>query len=135
MAYEFFEGRAAVILARRSGYIDRKGETVVPPNYRRVDNFSEGLAAVSTGTGKAHNSVADACEIGFIDKEGEFVIPPRFLAAGSFHDHFCLVETEKEIAYVDRRGESIWKSGWVELGSFDPLHLYPPDSATSRRLA
>ena len=96
---------------------------------------SEGLAAVSTGTGKAYNSVADACEIGFIDKEGEFVIPPRFLAAGSFHDHFCLVENEKEIAYVDRGGESIWKSGWVELGSLDPLHLYPPDSATSRRLA
>lgn len=112
MAYELFEDRAAVILAKRSGYIDRKGETVVPPNnYRRVDNFSEGRAAVNTGSGQAHNSVADACEIGFINNEGEFVIPPRFLAAGSFHNHLCLVETEKKIAYVDRRGNSIWESG------------------------
>jgi|HubBroStandDraft_4_1064222.scaffolds.fasta_scaffold05366_6 hypothetical protein len=56
----------------------------VPPNYRRVDNFSEGLAAVNTGSGQAHNSVADACEIGFVNKEGEFVIPPVSLQREAF---------------------------------------------------
>ena len=53
------------------------------------------------------------------------MIPPRLLAAGTFRDGLCLVETEKEIAYIDRGGNSIWSGSWVEIGSLDPLHLLP----------
>ena len=37
-------------------------------------------------------------------------------------------ETEKEIAYIDRCGNSIWSGGWAEIGNFDPIHLFPPES-------
>jgi WG containing repeat len=125
MAYEFSEGMAEVILDKRSGYVNRAGEVVVPPSFLRGERFSEGLAAVHTGSGGAHRTVADACEIGFIDPTGVFVIKPRFFIAGSFQGGLCLTETEKDLLYVDRTGETLWKSGWVELGSFDPYHLYP----------
>jgi len=128
MAYEFCEGYAVVTVGKRQGYIDPRGEIVIPARYRHANNFSEELAAVNTGTGEPHDSLAAACEIGFINREGEFVIPPRFLAAGTFRGGLCLVETEKEIAYIDRCGNSIWRGGWVEIGSFDPLHLFPPES-------
>jgi hypothetical protein len=128
MAYEFFEGYAAVTVGRRQGYIDTAGEIVVPATYLYAREFSEGLAAVNTGTGAPHDSVASACEIGFINREGEFAIPPRFLAAGTFRGGLCLVETEKEIAYIDRCGNSIWSGGWAEIGNFDPIHLFPPGS-------
>ena len=113
-------------MGKRWGYINPAGDIVVPVTYRYAHAFSEGLAAVNTGTGEAHTSVAAACETGFINTKGEFVIPPRFL--GSFRGGLCLVETEKEIAYIDRSGNSIWSSGWVDIGTHDPLHLYPPES-------
>jgi len=128
MAYEFCEGRALVTIGKKQGYIDPSGEIVVPLKYRHADNFSEGLASVNTGTTERHESIAAACDIGFINPEGEFVITPRFFATGRFRNGLCLVETEKEIEYVDRCGNLIWSSGWVEIGSFDPLHLYPPES-------
>jgi len=78
MAYEFCEKRAVVTLDRRAGYVDCGGDIVIPINFLRADMFSESLAAVETGSGRAHESVAAACETGFINQTGEFVIPPRF---------------------------------------------------------
>jgi len=125
MAYEFSEGMAEVILDKRTGYVNRAGELLVPPSFLHGQRFSEGLAAVHTGSGGAHRTVADACEIGFINATGTFVITPRFFIAGSFQGGLCLVETDKDLLYVDRNGEPVWRNGWVELGGFDPYHLYP----------
>jgi WG containing repeat len=125
MAYEFSEGMAEVSLGKRTGYVNPAGELVVPPSFLRGQRFSEGLAAVHTGSGEAHRTLADACEIGFIDATGKFVITPRFFIAGGFQGGLCLTETEKDLLYVDRTGEPLWRSGWVELGSFDPYHLHP----------
>ena len=125
MAYEFSEGMAAVILDKRTGYVNRLGDPTIPPRFLRGERFSEGLAAVNVGSGAAHKSIAGACEVGFINPQGEFAIRPAFFATGSFGNGLCLVETEKEIMYVDRQSKSVWRSGWLELGSFDPLHLLP----------
>jgi hypothetical protein len=125
MAHEFSEGMATVILGTRTGYVDRDGKLAVPAVFLGGGRFSCGVAAVNTGTGEAHRSIADACEIGFIDSKGEFVITPRFFATGSFQDGLCLVETENDILYVDATGVSVWRSGWVEFGLFDPYHLLP----------
>jgi hypothetical protein len=125
MAYEFSEGMATVILDKRTGYVNLQGELAVPATYLRGDRFSDGVAAVNVGTGEAHRSIADACEVGFIDRVGEFVITPRFFNTGSFQDGLCFVGTEKEILYVDHQGTPVWSDGWVELGFFDPYRLLP----------
>jgi hypothetical protein len=125
MAYEYSEGMATVIVDKRTGYVNLQGELAVAATYRRGERFSDGVAAVSIGTGQAHRSIADACEVGFISPTGAFAITPRFFRSSCFQDGLCLVETEKEILYVDRNGTPVWSSGWVELGGFDPYHLLP----------
>ena len=87
--------------------------------------FPRDLQRSTPVPGGAHRTVADACEIGFINATGTFVITPRFFIAGSFQGGLCLVETDKDLLYVDRNGEPVWRNGWVELGGFDPYHLYP----------
>ena len=89
--------------------------------------FSEGLAAVDTGSGKAHESVAAACETGFMDQKGEFVIPPRFLSTSrNFRMGYASPKTTKIIAYVNHEGAVVWSSGWVEHLNFNPYHILPP---------
>jgi hypothetical protein len=124
MAYEFSEGFAPVILDGRTGYVNCDGVLAVPASFLRGGRFAEGLALVDIGTGKAHKSIADACETGFINYNGDFVITPRFFAAGTFQGGLCLVETEKEIQYVNLKGEPVWRSGWVDRGSYDPYHIF-----------
>lgn len=128
MAHEFSEGMADVTLERRTGYVNRSGELVIPPRFLWARRFSEGLSAVNIGSGQAHKSVAEACEDGFINTQGDFAISPAFQRTGTFQHGLCLVETESELQYIDRCGKPIWCSGWVELGSFDPLHLLPPEA-------
>ncbi|MFZ0980270.1 MAG: WG repeat-containing protein, partial [Candidatus Acidiferrales bacterium] len=127
MASEFSEGLGGVEIGKRRGFVHASGEMAIPISYRWADPFSEGLAAVSVGTGEAHKSVAEACESGFIDHSGAFQIPPRFLSAGRFVGGICLVEDEDHIGYVDHSGEFVWRAPYVEIGSFDPLHLLPPE--------
>ena len=107
---------------------DSSGRMVMAPAFLHANYFSEGLASVNTGRGKAHRSVAEACEVGFIDTAGSFVITPGFLATGRFQDGLCLVETENQIGYINRSGDFIWQSNWVEVGDLDPLHLLPPEN-------
>jgi hypothetical protein len=128
MAYEFSEGMAEVQLGKRRGFVGLSGELLIDTVYIHVDSFSDGLAQVNVGTGEAHKSIVDACEVGFIDKAGNFAISPRFFNAGRFQFGLCLVGTEKNIGYVNHSGDFIWKSGWVEIGSPDPHHLLPREA-------
>ncbi|MGC1417999.1 MAG: WG repeat-containing protein, partial [Candidatus Acidiferrum sp.] len=123
---EFCEGRAVVLLDRRAGYVDREGMTAVQISFLRAGRFSGGLAAVDTGSGEAHKTIAAACETGFIDPNGQFAIPPRFLSTGTFQDGLCITENEKSLSYVDRDGEVVWSAAWVEHLNFDPYHILPP---------
>ena len=47
-AEPFSEGMAGVLIDNKWGYINRKGETVIPPKYDMVWRFSEGRAGVIT---------------------------------------------------------------------------------------
>ena len=81
---------AAVILEKRTGYVNSSGELAIPPTFLREERFAGGLASVNIGTGEAHKSIADARESGFIDRNGEFVISPRYFSTGSFQRGFVL---------------------------------------------
>lgn len=129
MALEFSEGMAEVRLGKKSGFVNLLGELVIDTIYNHVGRFSEGLARVNVGTGEAHKSIKEACENAFIDETGQFVIQPRFFSAGSFQLGRCLVITERDIGYITREGDFIWKSGWVEIGFIDPHHLFPREVA------
>ncbi len=53
---------------------------------------------------------------GFIDLDGNMVIEPKFFGTQSFHGGLCLVETEKTIAYINKKGEYVWEGPYVEYG-------------------
>jgi hypothetical protein len=109
---EFHEGRAAVEIGSNTwGFIDRDGSLVIPPVYKAVRNFSEGLAAVSTNPGVYG-------PWSYIDRSGETVLEPRFLSAGSFHEGlagvFLSSEDEKAPAEKAPSGPLRGKWGFID---------------------
>ncbi len=113
-AVKFSEGLAAVQTKERSdrhmstGFIDTRGNIVIPPKYTRVGNFSEGLAAVEID-GK----------IGYINKKGEMIISPKYefpyyglyvyqeFQCFDFSDGLARVKLNNRIVFIDKKGEVV----------------------------
>jgi hypothetical protein len=81
----FSEGLAKVKLGDKYGYVNTKGERVIPATYREAKDFTEGMAAVST----------DGTSWGYIDKSGKVVISEKYLEANSFSNGLAKVGVEK----------------------------------------
>lgn len=64
------------------GYIDNRGDVIIPPSYSACSHFFEGVAAVRNSDGKT----------GFIDSLGATVIPHRFNVLGRFHEGLCSID-------------------------------------------
>ena len=72
------------------------GEIVVPPKYRAVSNFCEGMAMV-----------AEYRDVGFIDKTGEEVVPLEYYSANSFSEGLAAVWNEEGCGFVDKTGKVV----------------------------
>jgi hypothetical protein len=102
---DFREGRAIVIdKDLMIGLIDTTGDLIVPPRFKYLVPFSEGLAAASLTDRPA--------KYGFIDRSGRFVIHPRFARETFFSEGLAPVEetlpdgTEKR-GYIDKTGRYV----------------------------
>jgi hypothetical protein len=81
----------------QSGFMDRTGQIVIRPQFKHVQFFSEGLAAVWIGE-----------KIGFIDKNGSVVIEPQFDETfGSFREGLALVRTIDKWKFIDKTGAAV----------------------------
>ena len=79
------------------GYINKKGEYVINPQFANVDFFREGLAKVVSSDGK----------IGFINKSGKYAIPPKFKSATTFSDGLAFVVFDGgHPICIDKSGET-----------------------------
>lgn len=102
-AYDFAEGLAGVGVPGvppRYRYIDKQGNTVIPP--RRELNpwgFSEGLLPVEFGD-------RGESTIGYINTRGETVIQARFHRAGPFKEGLAPVMVQRggKWGYIDKDG-------------------------------
>lgn len=91
------------------GYIDLKGEWVIPPEWDAAEPFSEGLALVSKGD-----------DIGYINTTGELEIRlegSQWLTAESFSEGLAAVKTVDELwGYIDQAGNvqipCIYQEAW-----------------------
>jgi len=83
------------------GFINTKGEFVIPPIYHQACSFSEGLACVTVPGAGAGNK-------GFINSRGEMVISPQFRRQTSFHGGVAAVEFDDKFGYIDKTGRMIW---------------------------
>lgn len=103
MVQNFSEGLAAVFANDHWGYIDIKGNVVIPLNYDYALPFREGLAAVASNG-----------YWGFINKAGEIVIKPQFEMIdiqpediGGFSEGLAAVSMNDLWGFVDTLGNVV----------------------------
>jgi hypothetical protein len=94
----------------RFGFINTKGQIVVPATFLSVGYFSNGLAWAKT----------NALTIGFIDKSGNWVLQPQFESAKEFDPEsgFALVKSNAEWKLMDKTGKTLMVSGATGYGEF-----------------
>ena len=92
---DFFEGMAKA-WDTWFGYIDTRGNWIIPPKFMAATDFSSGLAAVRVG------------ELwGYVDRQGELAIKPQFDGARDFHDDRAAVRKGDRYGYIDRSGNLV----------------------------
>lgn len=79
--WSFSEGLAAVKKGSKWGFINYKGELVIPYRYSRIGYFSEGYALAEYED-----------DYGYIDKKGNWVVAPQFDEAYDFHQGAATVK-------------------------------------------
>lgn len=94
------------------GYIDKRGNEVIPFKYCDVQPFSEGLAAVQTAFDAYWR---------FIDKTGKVAMQKEFFWAGSFSDGLCMVvpdSTSEGIGFIDKTGKLVIPARYSDARGF-----------------
>jgi hypothetical protein len=93
----FSDGVVRVQVNTKYGFINKKGEFAVKPQYDEAEDFSEGLAVVQIGE-----------KYGYINTSGNILINPLFDYVGSFHNGLAQVRLDDKMAYINKKGEYIW---------------------------
>jgi len=98
--WRFSEGLAGVQKGHLWGYVDKKGEFAIPPQFRAAYDFSEGLARVCDSDGK----------MSFIDRTGKLVFRVPDYDARDFVGPLAQVWSIKprKLAYIDKQGRYVW---------------------------
>ena len=80
------------------GYINKRGEMVINPQFDDAGRFSEGLACVKVGA-----------KWGYINKSGDYVVTPRFnnLFGNAFSEGLARVKVGRKWGYINKSGEYI----------------------------
>lgn len=99
----FAEGVAAVSLNGWAGFVDTKGNIIVPFEYENAEHFQNGLAPV-----EIFDDVSREYKCGFIDKTGKEIIPCEYDEVHHFFDGRALVVKRwNAYGFIDERGNEI----------------------------
>lgn len=103
----FSEGFAAVKQNEKWGYVNSKGELVIPCKYDEAEPFHEGFAAVRTN-GK----------YGFINTKDEEIVPCKYDVVKSFSEGYAAVRMDGKEGFVNTKGEEIIPRKYDAVKSF-----------------
>jgi hypothetical protein len=104
----FYQGDMATVkLDKHWGYIDRKGNMVVPLKYHQINTFKEGRAVVRIN-GK----------YGFVDEQGNEVIPLKYDLVGEFNEGRAWVYLDGKCGFVDKHGNEVIAVKYYAISSF-----------------
>ena len=92
-AKDFSDSLAAVKKGMKWGYVNKKGEWVIQPQFYDAENFSEGFAAVKSN--KAW---------GYIGKSGNWLVEPKFEVAFRFKENFAAICYKNDWGYINKNG-------------------------------
>lgn len=109
-----FSKRYLVFERGKYGYINETGILIIPSQFEKASDFSEGLASVSVNYRQ-----------GYIDEAGQFVIPAQFVTAEDFSDGLAVVQTytssgspSGKWGYIDRAGQQVTPQQFDSASSF-----------------
>lgn len=108
---DFSEGLAPIrTVDKKFGFVNTKGELVIPSQFESVGYFSNGLAWAKTVDKK----------LGYIDQTGKWIIEPQFEAGKEFDSKSGLarVKQGEKWTYVNKKGEIVTISDSESLGDF-----------------
>lgn len=92
------------------GYIDQKGELVIPYGFFSATDFKQGRALVKMETNRkelGEHSWQVTYAYGFIDQRGKWVVEPKYPHAEQFSEDRAVVATLEARGYVDLDGNEI----------------------------
>jgi hypothetical protein len=83
----------------RYGFCLPNGTEIIPPQYNKAEDFSEGLALVATG------DIYKGYRYGFVNKKGIMQVTPQYKYGKSFSQGLAPVATaDKEWKFIDPQG-------------------------------
>ncbi|MDR3095074.1 MAG: WG repeat-containing protein [Bacteroidales bacterium] len=106
----FREGLAAFCIVgeegnHKWGFVNKRGEIIINPQFSQVANFGDGLCAVRN----------DDRKWGYIDKEGKIIINYQFDHAQSFEKGKAIVKLGDKAGVIDKTGKYILNPQFDEL--------------------
>lgn len=110
------------------GFINERGQFVIPAVFDNVMPFKDGLAAVNQGYHFDHTSAekSNPGKWGFIDKEGNWVIKPQFEAVESFQEGLAKVNIGA--MYRSYQGIKLMGGKWGFLDKNGKWFIQPNDT-------
>jgi hypothetical protein len=109
----------------KPGYINAKGEWVIPPKFASVSSFTtNGLAKAEDDNGKQ----------GFINAKGEWGIPPKFASVSSFTAN-GLAKAEDDNGkqgFINAKGEWVIPPKFASVSSFTANGLTDAEDGNGR---
>jgi|GEM_PF-1534607 len=97
---EKIDERVTSIQLNRCGFLNTRGDVVIPAQFDYAQYFTEGLSAVRQND-----------QWGYIDKQGRVVIPFRFDYALPFRAGYAKVKINDSFFIIDRSGNIVLRSG------------------------
>jgi hypothetical protein len=110
-----YRTRKGFLQEARWGFIDRFHEIKVPFVYAKVQDFSEGIAAVRVGNWNSHNW-------GFINTEGKLVIPAIYENPRNFRCGLSKVIAKGKWYFINKHGERV-----INLEKYDGSTTFHDD--------
>ncbi len=104
----FYKDYANVRIGNKYGFIDKKGNIKLFPNYSTVI-WTDNLLGLAVKNGK----------IGYIDRQGKVKIPFKYDMATFFYNHFAVVRDSLTYSLLNENGHSILSS---------EMMIFPPNS-------
>lgn len=128
----YSENLVRVCKDEKWGYVDNKGNVIIPLKYADAKDFSEGYALVGTFYAMKYciGGLMQENHYGFIDKKGKIVIPIKFAdqsmcSNDGFHCGLAAIGEYRsdnilagKIGYIDKSGDYIIKPQFDHASSF-----------------
>tara|TARA_B100000508_G_scaffold125753_1_gene109894 strand:- start:9838 stop:11916 length:2079 start_codon:yes stop_codon:yes gene_type:complete len=102
-----------VRIGSKWGFINKKAQEVIEPEYDWVEPFSEGSALVGKGGFS-----------GYINKRGEVNVPIKYTDGGTFISGHSWVEMDGSYGLVNNHGVLVLNTSYEDVGSFSEKRIY-----------